>query len=420
VTFSAIWAWFLPVSVWLLAIGWLWQLVLWVRNSPRLADLTQLPTEQPEQFAPRPTDPASIPDLTVIVPACNEEACIGATLRSLLASRGIRLQIIAVDDRSTDRTGSIMDSIMTSTMEAVGMEASQQVTGHTLQVLHVRELPHGWLGKPHAVAIAAEAAQADWILFTDGDVLFAPEALTMALRYALSEHADHLVLMPHWIISSFGEAAMHGAIHALTTWTFRPWRVADPNARDFIGVGAFNLVRRSTYQAIGGFAALRMEVIEDLRFGWMVKRAGYRQRFALGSGLASVRWSHGAWGVVRNLEKNLFALHRYRVGPTLLTCLGLAVQIVFPIVALWIGGWSRTAAIVLYACVTGIYIASRNFTRVSVAYVLVYPLAVSLFLFAMLRSMTLALLRGGVVWRGTLYPLKDLRDHAGETWSRPR
>ncbi len=394
--------------MWLLALGWLWQLVQWVRNSPRLTDLTQLPIEQ---LVPLPVDLASIPDLTVIVPACNEEDCIEATLRSLLASRGIRLQIIAVDDRSTDRTGAIM--------ERVGIEASQQAA-HTLQVVRVRELPHGWLGKPHALAMAAEAAQSDWILFTDGDVLFAPEALALALRNALAEQADHLVLMPHWIVASHGEAAMHGAMHALTTWTFHPWRVADPSARDFIGVGAFNLVRRSTYEALGGFAALRMEVIEDLRFGWKLKRAGYRQRFALGAGLASVRWSHGAWGVVRNLEKNLFALYRYGIGLTLLSCLGLAIQIVFPIVAIWTGGWSRIAAIVLYACVAGIYIVSRKVTRVSAMYVLVYPLAVSLFLFAMLRSMTLALLRGGVVWRGTLYPLKDLRDHAGKMWGQPQ
>jgi hypothetical protein len=119
---------------------------------------------------------------------------------------------------------------------------------------------------------------------------------------------------------------------------------------------------------------------------------------------------------VRNLEKNLFALHRYNVLLTLVSCFGLAVQIVLPLVGLWIGGWTRAGAFVLYACVAGIYIASGRVTRVRPVYVLVYPLAASLFLFAMLRSMTLALLRGGVVWRGTLYSLRDLRRHAGPLW----
>jgi hypothetical protein len=283
-------------------------------------------------------------------------------------------------------------------------------------VLHIEELPPGWLGKPHALAFGARRALADWILFTDADVLFAPQSAFLALRHVQTEQADHLVLMPDWKMETAGEAAMHGAMHALTTWAMRPWRVADPDAKDFLGVGAFNLVRRSAYEALGGFESLRMEVVEDLRLGWMLKRAGYRQYLAFGPGLASVRWSQGAWGVVRNLEKNLFALYRYRVGLTLLACLGLFVQIALPLAGLWIGGWARVAAVVLYAAVAGIYIVCRRVTRVAPAYVLVYPLAASLFLFAMLRSMVLALVRGGVVWRGTLYSLNDLRAHAGRFW----
>jgi glycosyltransferase involved in cell wall biosynthesis len=410
VTFAIIGSWFLLVASGLLALGWLWQLGQWIRHFPSLADLTQW---KPEEFLP-PEQRNDRPQVTVIVPACNEEACIESTLRSLLASQEIRLQIIAVDDRSTDRTGAIMDAILREVAEQATADPSK--TGHTLQVLHIRELPAGWLGKPHALATAAHLAQSGWILFTDGDVQFAPEAVALAMRYAQAEDADHLVLMPDWTMKSPGEAAMHGAMHALSTWTLRLWRVADPKARDFLGVGAFNLVRRSTYEALGGFTALRMEVLEDLRFGWMLKRAGFRQRVALGPGLAGVRWSHGAWGVVRNLEKNLFALYRYRVGLALLACLGLAVQIVLPLAALASGGWSRVAALALYAAIAGIYIASRKVTRVPPLYVLAYPLAATLFLFAMLRSMILALVRGGVLWRGTLYSLRELRAAAGRLW----
>jgi hypothetical protein len=261
-------------------------------------------------------------------------------------------------------------------------------------------------------------ARADWLLFTDGDVVFAPEAISLAMRYALAENADHVILMPDWTMKAHGEEAMHGAMHALSTWTVKFWRVADPKARDFLGVGAFNLVRPGTYEAIGGFEDLRMEVLEDLRLGWKVKRAGFRQRVVLGPGLASVRWSEGAWGVVRNLEKNLFALYRYNVPLMLLACLGLAVQILLPLVALLFGGWpARLGALVLYAAVAGIYVASRKVTRVHPWYVIAYPLAAGVFLFAMLRSMTLALVRGGVIWRGTLYSLKELRKYAGPFWS---
>ena len=404
-TLATIGSLFLCLAVWLLALGWLWQLIEWLRHFPSVPDLTRL----------HPVPPTALhgaenrqPDLTVIVPACNEAASIEVTLRSLLKSRGVRLQVVAVDDRSTDATGQIMDAVLE--------DHSPLLSGHTLEVLHIANLPAGWLGKPHALATGAGLARADWLLFTDGDVLFAPEAAALALGHARAEEADHLVLMPDWTMKSHGEAAMHGAMHALSTWTLHLWRVPDPAARDFLGVGAFNLVRRRVYEAVGGFTALRMEVLEDLRLGWLLKHAGYRQRVALGPGLAAVRWSEGAWGVVRNLEKNLFALYRYRVWLALLAALGLAVQIAVPVAALFAGGWTRAGAIVLFAAITGIYIASRKGTRVPAVYVLLYPLAAALFLFALLRSMTLALLRGGVVWRGTLYSLKELRAAAGRFW----
>ena len=404
---ATIWQWFLPILTWILALGWIWQLVQWLAHFHEVPDLTRISglPDLAQSLEGRP-------HLTVIVPACNEEISIEATLRSLLASTGIHLQIIAVDDRSTDQTGAIMDEV---SAQSSGI-ASGIAAWHSLEVLHIRELPNGWLGKPHALASAACMAKADWILFTDADVIFAPQATALALRYAEAERADHLVLMPEWLMGSHGEAAMLGAMHALTSWGMRLWRVSDPSARDFLGVGAFNLVRRSTYEALGGFEALRMEVIEDLRLGWTIKRAGYRQRVVLGPGLAAVRWSRGAWGVVRNLEKNLFALYRYRVGLTMLACSGLVLQIVLPLAAVWSGGWARLAAIVLYAAIGGVYVSSRGVTRVAPAYVLIYPLAASLFLFAMLRSMTLALVRGGVVWRGTKYSLWELRAHAGRFW----
>ena len=387
----------------LLALGWLWQALQWIRFGPTLPDLTRLPAASPQPAA------GDQPQLTVIVPACNEQASIQTTLRSLLGSTGIRLQVIAVNDRSTDQTGALIDSL--------AADFASAASPHSLQVLHIAQLPPGWLGKPHALASAAALAQSDWLLFTDGDLVFAPQALSLALGYAQADQTDHLILMPDWILKSFGERAMHGAMHALSCWTLHLWRVADPKARDFLGVGAFNLLRRSTYEALGGFASLRMEVLEDVRLGWRLKRAGFRQRVVLGPGLAAVRWSQGAWGVVRNLEKNLFALYRFSVPVTLAACFGVALQIVLPLAALATAGPARLAGLVTLAAITAIYLASARVTRVPPAYVLVYPFAWALFLFAMLRSMTLALVRGGVTWRGTLYPLAELRKSAGSHWN---
>lgn len=390
--------------IWLLALGWLRVFLEWMLRGREIPEITRI---SPERLPALPSLEEGSPHLTVIVPARNEELSIETTIRSLLASRGIRLQVIAVDDRSSDATGRILDAIA---------EDGSEGKGHSCEVLHVSALPQGWLGKPHALALAARMAKAEWILFTDGDVRFAPDAACLALRYALSECADHFVLMPDWILGSAGEAAMHGAMHALTAWGFRPWRIADPRAKDFLGVGAFNMIRKDVYEEIGGFDALRMEVLEDLRLGWKVKRSGYRQRLAVGHGLAAVRWSHGAIGVIRNLEKNLFALYRYRTGLAIAAAAGLAVQTLLPLIALASGGWLRVGALVIFACVAGTYAASQRVTRVPVVYALGFPFAAALFLVALIRSVSMTLLRGGVVWRETLYPLKDLRAKAGPFW----
>jgi glycosyltransferase involved in cell wall biosynthesis len=391
------------VLSWLLAFCWLWQAVAALRGVPTLPDLTHLDMSR----LPLLPDDAG-PHLTVIVPACNEEESIEATLRSLLASTGLRIEIIAVDDRSTDQTGDRMDK--------VAAEAEARGGPHGLQVIHVKQLPAGWLGKPHALALAAKWATAPWLLFTDGDVIFHPQALELSLRYAMTQNADHLILAPTLIVKTVAESAQLAAMNALAQWSIRIWKVADPRARDFVGVGGFNLVRREVYEDLGGFEALRMEVVDDLRFGWKLKRAGYAQGAALGPGLARIRWLQGALGVVRLAEKNGFAAFRYRVGLTLLACLGLAVQAALPLADLAFGGWAMAAGLLTYASIALAYAANRRVTQVSPWVAVFFAPATAIVLYALLRSMVLTLARNGVEWRGTLYPLDELRRHAGQGW----
>ncbi|HEV2486732.1 MAG TPA: glycosyltransferase family 2 protein [Terracidiphilus sp.] len=390
---------FLALS-WLLALAWLWHAVACLRGMATLPDLTRI-------------DPASLPplasgdgpDLTVVVPACNEENTIQATLRSLLASNGLRLQIIAVNDRSTDRTGERMDK--------VAAEAAARCGVHSLRVMHIDELPAGWLGKPHGMAMAAQQAMSPWLLFTDGDVIFDPQALDLALRHAQAEKADHLVVVPTVILKTFSEAAMLGVMNVLGGWTIRLWKVADPRARDSIGVGGFNLIRRDVYVSLGGFEALRMEVVDDLRLGWLVKRGGYAQRIAAGPQLVRIRWLQGALGVVHLAEKNGFAVYRYRVWLTLLASLGLAVQIVWPLLAIAAGGWALAAGLLTYVSIALTYQANRRETLAAPWLAVFFAPAAAVVLYALMRSMILALVRNGVEWRGTRYPLEELRRHAG-------
>lgn len=374
---------------WLIAAAWLARVLVWRRMLQRVPDLVRSRSAD---------STSSLPRLSVIVPARNEAKNIAATLRSLLAAEGVSLEIIAVDDRSTDRTGAIMETM----------------AGEGLQVLHVAELPPGWLGKTHAMALATERATGDWLLFTDGDVLFRPDALRRAMEYAVYSDADHLVLLPTILLQSPGERMMVSFLQAISIWALSPWRVADPLARrDSIGVGAFNLIRREVYDALGGWQALRMEVLEDLALGRRVKAGGFAQRAALGLDMVQVRWAEGAFGVVDNLTKNLFALFRFR--PELLlgfACFGLGLFTLFPLVACVAGrAFCWPTGVFLLALFLA-YQRAGKYHHFSAAQIVTFPLASVLLLYALLRSMGLALWRGGITWRGTFYSLRELRERA--------
>jgi len=393
----------LMVVYWGLALAWLRRAVMALRGIPLLPDLTKMTARASQDLVL-----TEGPDLTVIVPACNEEQSIEATLRSLLASTGVRLQIVAVNDRSTDRTAAIMD-----TVAAEGGAGGGQ---HTLEVIHICELPPGWMGKAHAMALGAQRASAPWLLFTDADMTFDPRAVVMSLGYAQAERVDHVVMALTVEFKSIAEAAVLAAFQALAQWRSRLWKVADPKARDFFGAGGFNLIRQEVYARLGGFESLRMEVVEDLRLGWKVKRAGYAQGVVLGPGLARIHWIQGALGIVGLMEKNGFAAFRYRVGMALLVFLGFSLQVVLPLAAMASGGWATVAGLLTYVFIGLSYVANRPVTQAPPWVAIFFAPAIAVLLFALMRSMVLTLKRGGVKWRGTFYPLEELRRNAGRGW----
>ncbi len=383
------------VVAWLLALVWLRRMSDALRGIPAMLDLTC--TARGSLLA-LPED--GMPHVTVIVPARDEADTIEATLRSLLAQTGIRLQIIAVDDRSVDGTGEKMDAL-----------AREAIAGtQSFETIHVRELPPGWLGKPHALARGVEQARAPWLLFTDGDVLFAPEALHLALGAAIRENVDHFVLAPTLISTTVGAAAIQATAQVLAHFVTRAWKISDPQARDAFGVGGFNLVRKDALEAFGGMERLRMEVVEDVALGWLIKKElGRRSFFALGPGLVWIHWIRGMFGIVKLLEKNAFAGTRFSVGMTLISVISLLLHALVPFAALAAGPWGIAAAISMYAGIVMGFIANRKLNGLSPWFaVLLAPCALIL-AWAMLRSMLLTLARGGVVWRGTLYPLSELR-----------
>ncbi len=380
---------------WVVAVGWVTRVAYWLHG------IRQVPNLLAEDVGRSATP---LPTVSVIVPARNEAVSIAASLDALMESVGVEFEVIAVDDRSTDRTGIIME------------EAAERAraAGKRMRVLHIGELTPGWMGKTHAMAQAAELATGDWLLFTDADVLFRPDALLRSLCFTERESADHFVLLPTVICKSFGERMMINFLQGAMIWGLLPWKVQDPLAKKhFIGVGAFNMIRRTAYEAVGGWAALRMEVIEDMRLGFEVKHRGLRQRFAYGRDLIRIRWAEGARGVVQNLTKNAFAAFRFQVWKTLGACTGLFLSCIYPFLAFAGNASMRWASTVTVLALVALHLRYQAREERNPLYVLTFPVAGCLFLWTLLRSLGTTLAQGGVTWRGTHYSLGELRRNAG-------
>ncbi|HME36178.1 MAG TPA: glycosyltransferase family 2 protein [Candidatus Sulfotelmatobacter sp.] len=388
----------------ILALAWFSRIVDAALGMPSVADVS-LP-----EWDRNPVSPGGNPRVSIIVPARNEEDIIEQALHTLLALDYDNYEVIAVNDRSTDRTGEIMDRIAADPR----FSQSTRETGHprlaSFRVVHHGELPAGWLGKPHAMWTAASQATGDWLLFTDADVLFKPDSLRRALAYAESVPADHVILFPKMIMKRPGEYMMIAFFQTMFMFGHRPWKVADPSTDDHMGVGAFNLVRRRVYDAVGTYAALRMEVLDDMKLGKVVKNAGFAQRNVFGGDLISIRWGKGALGIVNNLTKNFFAVLSFQWWRTVISAFGMAFLNFGPFLGIFLAhGWARVPYAVALGSMFAIYVGMSRRADVPPYYFLLHPVSTALFIYTLLRSMVLTLWNDGIEWRGTKYALEELR-----------
>ena len=383
---------------------WLSRLLAAALNMHKIVEITR------PEYDVSPLDTSGrVPRISIVVPARNEAEHIEAALVSLLQLDYSDYEVIAVDDRSEDATGAILDRMQTLWLE------QGEVSHHLLKVLHVSELPPSWLGKTHAMWQAGKQATGDWLLFTDADVVYRPDALRRAVVYAERERADHVVLFPTMRMNSPGERMMMAFFQSQFVFAHRPWRVADPKSRDAIGVGAFNLIRRDVYERLGTYQRLRMAVLDDMKLGEVVKRDGFRQRIVFGRNLLQLRWVFGAMGMVRNLTKNFFAILHYSGGFAVLAVIGILLVNLGPFLGVWLAtGPARLGFLVALGSVALIYVGMSWHSDISPLYVLLHPFGTVLFCYAIVRSVVLTLIRGGVIWRGTWYSLAELRKFSRE------
>jgi len=385
---SEAWRTVLSVGAWLVSLVWM----------QRVAGLVQGMPEVPNLAAPDwDFGPAQSPMLAVIVPAKDEAENLAATLETLRLQEYPHLRVVVVDDRSTDATGAIADEFAAKYPERFA-------------ALHIAELPTGWLGKTWALDAGMRACpEAEYLLFTDADILFSPSILWRALALAEESEADHLVVMPTPIVKSRWEGAVLGFLQVMSVWAVPTWKVPDPKAkRDALGVGAFNLVRRASFEELGGFFPQRLVVLEDVTIARRMKAAGKRMRVALAPGRVLVHWASGVRGIVGVTTKNLFSTVNFRPVLLLAGCLGMTVLCLAPLAGLL---WWKTLLPSLLSLMS-IFVAYREFgdaSAIDERNFFAYPFGLAVFVWAMLRSMSVVLWQRGVTWRGTFYPLPELR-----------
>lgn len=343
----------------------------------------------------RPND-SPLPPLSVVIPARNEEQKIDSTIRSLLAQDYPGMHIIAVDDRSSDATGAIMDRL--------AAEDSR------LEVIHIRSLPDDWLGKPHALQAGLEQAQGTWVLFTDGDVVFDRSVLRLAVEYAETRGLDHLAVFPNLELKGPLEQAMIAVFGLLFALRQRFGEVSRPGKKGHVGVGAFNLVRRRALETIGEWLPLRYSVIEDVELGRRIKEGGFRQGLLMSRKGVRVRWVEGVGGIIKGLTKNAFAVSYY--NPFLAVSQISAIffsNVLAPLSFLSGVPWTYFTAGIFWTLLLFYYHQQKKIYETPLWVVILHPLASAVFCYIMLRSMGVTLWNRGVTWRGTFYPLDRLR-----------
>ncbi len=348
----------------------------------------------------RPPEPSPLPPLSLVSPACNEAEHVERALRSVLTQDYPRLEIVAVDDRSSDATGTILDNLAAEDPR--------------VKALHVQTLPHGWLGKLNALRLGTAAATGEWLLFADADVRFAPGALRRAVAWAESEGLDLLTLAPSLDPAGVLCDAFYNVVPVVLAMGGRPWEVPDPRKRTVGGMGAFILVRRKAFEASPGFEWLRLEVADDVGLGLLIKEHGGRCALANGRDLLHLGWYASYSDMVVKTQKNWFGILGRFSAPTLAAKAGLVlVGALAPLAALLPveptalrllalpGPLALGAATVLASAWLGLPLRLAWLPQIGLVATAV----------AMLRAAWVGWREGGIRWRGELYRSEDLAPH---------
>lgn len=365
-------------------------LLFWITRIPHFRK--SVLRELPEHYQLK-----TMPKVSLVVAARDEADRVAASVRSLLSQDWPAMELIVVDDRSVDGTSEILDDLAAKYPE--------------LRVIHNKELPQGWIGKCWALHRGASIASGDWLVFCDGDVMMDSHCVRAAVATAETERFDHLCMAPRMISKHFVQDAVVFSLTFLFYIFQNPKHVFDgKRLENYIGIGAFNMIRRDLYQRCGGHAALRMEIVDDVFLGMLAKRHGGRSGFFLGHKLAHIHWYEGLWAYIRGLEKNAFAGLRFSWALLAAAVFFQTLIFLAPPLGLFLTG-GNSALIFLASCFLahGLFMLTchRQGGQWTRGILLVPAILIQFVTF--IRSAWIMTRQEGVIWRGTFYSLRELK-----------
>ena len=335
----------------------------------------------------------NLPKLSIVIAAKDEEKEIESSLKSILTQNYQNLEIIVVNDRSTDLTGSILEML--------------QKEFSNLKVETITQLPQNWLGKNHALWNGANKATGDYILFTDADVKYSKNCLRKVSSDVHANKIEFASCFPDFISNGFWESVFNLNFAILLSLRIKFWSVSNPNSSSFCGIGAFNLVKRESYFKMGGHAKLPLEVADDMVLAKLMKQSGAKSVLYSGKNELSVKWqSGGLKSVIKGIEKNAFSGFNYSWIKLIFQMTNLLIVSCIPFAAFLID-WKLGIFSILP--IYFIYQINKHFQNNSVFYFLTFPIGALLLTYASVRSALIITLNGSVNWRDTKYSSELLK-----------
>jgi len=368
---------------------WILQMVFMIRTIRSVRVLEELPIGNEQQW----------PRISVVVPARNEEDTVEQAVRSRLGSDYPNLEILLVNDRSSDRTGDII--------EKIAAEDSR------VRALHINRLPSGWLGKVYAMHHGAAQSTGEWLLFSDADVYVRPGTLKRVITYAQKRHLDHIPVLPDlYKANLLVDVCLSIFIRTICAMG-RVWEIEDPKTESQVGAGAFNLVRKNAFERAGGFNTMKMSVADDVALGRVLKRSGARGSLLNGRQYVGVHFYHSVRDMAIGSERAIFTLiggfSLMRLILLTIAMLGLELSPFISVLPLGVP-FLQYIGLVTFLTAAGVSIIMDKWTNRPVYTILFLPVGIMIMAWCMLRAGILGRARNGIVWRGTFYPTQMLRE----------